>query len=95
MKDGRLVFTKYKPLNIFIAILIQYVWSKLEDLTFLIVNSMISILIPGIPGKINSTIINLIYFDIFYPELWLSDFMQYFFKLDLEDALVNDYPISM
>jgi hypothetical protein len=52
IKDGRFVFTKIKPLNIFIALLIHYTWNKLEDLSFLTLNSMIAIMVPGIPGKI-------------------------------------------
>ena len=52
IKDGRFVFTKIKPLNIFIALLIHYTWGKLEDLSFLTLNSMIAIMVPGIPGKI-------------------------------------------
>jgi hypothetical protein len=52
IKDGRFVFTKLKHLNIFIALLIQYTWGKLEDLSFLTLNSMVAILVPGIPGKI-------------------------------------------
>jgi len=52
IKEGRFVFTKFKPINIFIALLIQYVWGKLEDLSFLTFISMIGIMVPGIPGKI-------------------------------------------
>ena len=52
IEDGRFVFTKFEPLNIFIALLIQCVWGKLEDLSFLTLNSMIEIMVPGIPGKI-------------------------------------------
>jgi len=52
IKDGRFEFTKFKVPNIFIAILIQYVWNQLEGLSFLTINSMISIVVPGIPGKI-------------------------------------------
>jgi hypothetical protein len=52
IKDGRFSFTKIKPLNIFITLIIQYTWSRVEDLSFLTLNSMITILVPGIPGKI-------------------------------------------
>ena len=95
INDGRFIFTKIKPINIFIAFLIQYVWGKLEDLSFLTINSLISIVVPGIPGKIQSALINLIYLDIFYPEEWFPDFMQYFFNLNLEDGVKNDEPINI
>ena len=56
---------------------------------------MISIVVPGIPGKIQSAIINLIYFDIFYPEEWFPYFMQYFFKINPDDGVKNDDPVSI
>jgi hypothetical protein len=48
---------------------------------------MIGIMVPGIPGKIQSAIIKMIYFDIFYPELWFPYFIQLLFKINLEDAI--------
>jgi len=39
--------------------------------------------------------INLIYFDIFYPEEWLPDFIKYLFKIDLEDGIKDDGPVSI
>jgi hypothetical protein len=39
--------------------------------------------------------INLIYFDIFYPEEWFPDFFQYFFKINLEDKVKDDEPVSI
>jgi hypothetical protein len=39
--------------------------------------------------------INLIYFDVFYPEEWFGDFIQYFFKISLEDGVKDDDPVSI
>jgi hypothetical protein len=63
-------------LNYLIALLIQYVWSLMDDLSFLMINTMISMSVPGIASMISGVLINLIYFDILYTELWFPDFME-------------------
>ena len=75
-KDGRITFTDYIPLNILIGFLIQFIWMQLEDMSFLTINSFISIMIPGLPNIIMSVILKLIYFDIFYTERWLPQIMK-------------------
>jgi hypothetical protein len=42
------------------------------DISFLPINSMIAIAIPGIPKIIQAVMIKYIYFDIFYTELWID-----------------------
>jgi hypothetical protein len=39
--------------------------------------------------------INLIYFDIFYPDYWFPDFMNYLFGINLEDGVQDDGPLSL
>ena len=56
---------------------------------------MIGIMIPGVPGKIQSVIIKLIYLDILYPEFWLSDSMFSIFAINLEENINDDYPINL
>jgi hypothetical protein len=65
----------------------------LEDLSFLTINSMIAISIPGIPSSIQSVLIKLIYFDILYTEMWMPKFMSEI-GLDL-DAIDNDEAVNM
>lgn len=74
-KDNRITFTDEIPLNILIGYIIQLIWNQLEDISFLTINSMISISIPGLPKIIMSVIMKLIYFDIFYTEKWYPEMM--------------------
>ena len=48
-EDGRITFTQYTPINIIIGIIFQIIWSKMLDISFLPINSLIAISIPGIP----------------------------------------------
>jgi hypothetical protein len=45
------------------------------DISFLPINSMIAITIPGIPSIIEIVMMKYIYFDIFYTELWAYKLM--------------------
>ncbi len=51
-QGGRLTLTYITPLNIFIGLIVQFLWNHLEDFSFLTINSMISVPIPGIPSLI-------------------------------------------
>jgi hypothetical protein len=44
----------------------------MQDISFLPINSMIAISIPGIPSIIQAVMMKYIYFDIFYTELWID-----------------------
>ena len=71
---------------------IQILWIKLEDISFLAINSLISLSIPGIPQTIQAMMIKYIYFDIFYTELWMADFLK---KIGLDlDSIDNDEALS-
>ena len=48
-EGSRISFTDEIPLNIFIGFAIQLVWMKLEDISFLTINSLISVSISGVP----------------------------------------------
>ena len=50
------------------------IWIKLEDISFLVINSMISISIPGIASIILAVMIKYINFEILYTELWVYQF---------------------
>ncbi len=48
----------------------------MDDLSFLMINTMISMSIPGVASMISSVLINLIYFDILYTEKWFPRFLE-------------------
>ena len=48
-QGGRTTFTEYTVINMFIGFIIQILWNKMLDISFLPINSMIAIAIPGIP----------------------------------------------
>ena len=56
---------------------------------------MIGIMIPGIPGKIQSAMIKLIYLDILYPEFWLSDAIYFVSGINLEEKINGDDPVNL
>jgi hypothetical protein len=70
-EGSRISLTNRTTINILIGYLIQLVWIQLEDITFLTINSFISIAISGYPQMIQSVLIKLIFFDIFYTERWM------------------------
>jgi len=67
-------------------------WIKLEDISFLAINSLISISIPGVPHTIQAMMIKYIYFDIFYTEFWMADFLK-IMGLDL-NSIDNDMALT-
>jgi len=92
-EDGRITFTDSTPLNIFIGFAIQLLWMQLEDMSFLTINSFISVPISGVPSIIQSVLFKLIYFDIFYTERWFPDMMK---SVGLDfDLIENDSPMSL
>ena len=70
------------------------VWIQLEDVSFLIVNSFLAIVVPGIPSIIQAVMIKYMYFDIFYTEFWISNFMESIGidldSVDDDDDALND-----
>jgi hypothetical protein len=59
-------------------------------MSFLTINSMISLSIPGLPQLIQSVLLKFIYFDILYTELWLPQFMAGIGLGDLDDVSNDD-----
>ena len=58
-----------------IGFFVQLLWIQLCDLSFLTINSFISMSTPGIASVIQAVMIKYAYFDILYTELWLEEFM--------------------
>ena len=64
----------------------------LDDLSFLTINTMISISVPGVAQMIQQVLLNLIYFDILYTEKWFPDLLASLkIKLDQEDKGLNSF----
>jgi hypothetical protein len=51
--------------------ILQNLWIKLDDMSFLSINSMISMTVPGMVQLINKVIMNFIYVDIFLSDKWM------------------------
>jgi hypothetical protein len=79
-------------LNYLIILVIQYFWSKLDDLSFLTILTLVSMNVPGVAQIIQFVLINFIYFDILYTERWFPEFMTYLnLEIDFEDYPLNSY----
>ena len=66
---------------------------QLEDISYLTYNSFISVSISGYPQIMQSVLIKLIFFDIFYTERWMPLMMKSI-GLDL-DFIENSDSISL
>jgi hypothetical protein len=72
MLGGRLTLTESVPVNMIVGLIFQMAWIQILDLSFLPINSLIAISIPGTSSSIQTLMIKYIYFDIFYTELWID-----------------------
>jgi hypothetical protein len=75
-------------INFFFSIFIQFVWSLLNDLSFLTILALISVNIPGLASVIQSIILNYIYMDVLMTDKWLT---KYLVEDDLNDCAINYY----
>ena len=50
---------------------IQYVWNCLDDLSFMLINTMVSLPVPGIAQMVQTVLLNFIYLDILLTDLWM------------------------
>jgi hypothetical protein len=74
-QGGRIAFTQDTSSNLIIGFVIQLLWIHFEDISFLIINSLLQISIPGLPSTILGILMKYIFFDILYTELWVAKFM--------------------
>ena len=72
LKDGSSAESFDTPVDLIIGFALQMLWIQIQDISFLPINTMIAISIPGIPSIIMNVMIKYIYFDIFYTELWID-----------------------
>ena len=59
----------------------------MEDLSFMLINTMISMPVPGIVQLVQSVLLNFIYLDVLLTDKWLP---QYIFKEDLSSVEDRD-----
>jgi len=57
--------------HIYSTIAIQYVWNCLDDLSFMLINTMISMPVPGIVQMVQTVLLNFIYLDILLTDFWV------------------------
>ena len=69
----------------------QNVWINLEDMSFLSINSMISMQVPGMVQLINNVIMSFIYVDIFLSDRWLPQLFYGLDRLDDDSEPLNSY----
>ena len=74
-QGGRIAFTQDTSSNLIIGFIIQIIWIQFEDISFLVINSLLQISIPGLPSTILGFLMKYIFFDILYTELWNAQFM--------------------
>ena len=53
------------------TVLVQLLWSRLDDLSFLTINTMISMTVPGPAQLFLSVMLSLIQADVMFTEHWL------------------------
>ncbi|TNV87025.1 hypothetical protein FGO68_gene14976 [Halteria grandinella] len=69
-------------LNFFLSMFFQYVWSLLNDLSFLTILTLVSMNVPGIVQMIQNVMLNFIYLDILKTDQW---FIPYVFGVEDEE----------
>jgi hypothetical protein len=81
-KKGHLHLTNNLYLNILMYLLshltslcralpLQYLWSHLDDMSFLTINTLLSLKVPPIAHSMHSLLLQFVFMDLFQTELWL------------------------
>ncbi|TNV86521.1 hypothetical protein FGO68_gene6081 [Halteria grandinella] len=84
-------------LNIFIQIFfgsaLHLIWGMMNDLSFIIQLSMVSLQIPGIASSIQSILLSIIYMDLLMTEQWLDPILDKLLSPEEADdnTAVNDF----
>lgn len=53
--------------------MIQVFWSQLDDMSFMLINTLISQALPGLIQLVLAVLINFIYFDILMTDFWVPN----------------------
>ncbi|TNV86491.1 hypothetical protein FGO68_gene10213 [Halteria grandinella] len=72
---------------------LQLIWSMMNDLSFIISLSMVSLQIPGIASPIQSILLSIIYMDLLMTDLWLKPILDQIITHDEENdnTAVNNF----
>jgi hypothetical protein len=65
--------------NVIFGILMQLIWLRLADLSFLTIITLLTLapsVSPSIPAVIQQVILKLIFFDILFPEFWMPKMLE-------------------
>jgi hypothetical protein len=71
--------------------LIQFVWGYLYDVSFITINTMISIAVPGIAQLIQQVFLNFIYVDLLWAEYWLPQLFSQEGEAESNSGGLNSY----
>ena len=77
LEGGNIRFTDSPWLNFFLSLILQLIWSNLDDFSFMMINTMIGMKVPGVGNLIQEVILNLIQVDILMTNKWLFDVFTY------------------
>ncbi|TNV86917.1 hypothetical protein FGO68_gene12905 [Halteria grandinella] len=77
-------------INIFMSMFMNFIWDLLNDLSFMMILSFISISVPGLVQMIQSTFLSFIYMDLLQTDKWLP---RLFFsnQNDDDDEALNQF----
>ena len=59
------------------SLILQLIGSNLDDFSFMMINTMIGMKVPGVANLIQEVILNLIQVDILMTNKWLFDVFSY------------------
>lgn len=71
IKKGNLVISDNMFANFLLTLLIQLFWLHLDDMSFMLINTLISIAVPGVVQLVLSVLINFIYIDVLFTDYWV------------------------
>lgn len=71
MENGRITITANEWYDFLISAVIQIIWMHFDDFSFLMINTLISLSVPGITQIIQQVLVNFIYLDLLMMEKWM------------------------
>jgi hypothetical protein len=71
IKGGNLYLVDNFIANFILTLIIQIEWNCLDDLSFMLINTMISMPVPGIVQIVQSVLLNFIYLDVLLTDMWM------------------------
>jgi hypothetical protein len=71
--------------------LLQNIWIRLDDMSFMSINSMISMPVPGMVQLINNVVMSFIYVDIFLSDKWMPQLFYGLERVDEDNEPLNNY----